>query len=60
LQTAGEQCERRPGDPARLIADSSRIQAELGWRPRFDDLEVIVRSALDWEEALARRQLQPA
>ena len=52
--------ERRPGDPARLIADSSRIQAELGWKPRFDDLEVIVRSALDWEEALARRQLQPA
>lgn len=52
--------ERRPGDPARLIADSSRIQAELNWRPRFDDLEVIVRSALEWEETLARRQLQPA
>ncbi|MFG1188183.1 hypothetical protein [Xanthobacter flavus] len=40
--------------------DGTCIQAELGWKPRFDDLEVIVRSALDWEEALARRQLQPA
>ncbi|WP_324255510.1 hypothetical protein [Xanthobacter autotrophicus] len=40
--------------------DGTCIQAELGWKPRFDDLEVLVRSALDWEEALARRQLQPA
>ncbi|MEP9353640.1 UDP-glucose 4-epimerase GalE [Xanthobacter sp. KR7-65] len=46
---------RRPGDPPCLVADSRRIQAELGWRPQFDDLEMIVRSALAWEAELARR-----
>ncbi len=39
---------RRPGDPARLVAASERIRAELGWNPRFGDLESIVRSAWDW------------
>ena len=39
---------RRPGDPARLVAASDRIRTELGWSPRFADLESIVRSAWDW------------
>jgi UDP-glucose 4-epimerase len=33
-----------------LMVDSSRIKAELNWRPRHDDLDEIVRSALVWEE----------
>ncbi|HMU90186.1 MAG: UDP-glucose 4-epimerase GalE [Pseudomonadales bacterium] len=45
--------DRRPGDPAQLAADNRRILATLDWRPRHDDLETIVRSAVDWE----RRQL---
>ncbi|MCC6534663.1 MAG: UDP-glucose 4-epimerase GalE [Burkholderiales bacterium] len=44
---------RRPGDPARLVADSTLARTELGWRPRFDDLETIVRHAWAWE----RRQV---
>ena len=40
---------RRAGDPPTLIADPSRIKATLGWRPEHDDLDEIVRSALDWE-----------
>ncbi len=47
---------RRPGDPPALTADSRRIREVLGWRPRHDDLEFIVRTALDWERALARKQ----
>jgi len=39
---------RRPGDPATLIADSTRIREELGWTPRHADLESIVQSAWDW------------
>jgi UDP-glucose 4-epimerase len=39
---------RRPGDPARLIASSNRIQAELGWRPRYPDLETIIGTAWEW------------
>jgi UDP-glucose 4-epimerase len=39
---------RRPGDPARLIAASDRIQAELGWRPQFESIEAIIQSAWSW------------
>ena len=40
---------RRPGDPPELVADPSRLKAELGWRPRYDDLRVIVETAWFWE-----------
>jgi UDP-glucose 4-epimerase len=43
---------RRPGDPALLVARADRIRAELGWRPRFDDLRSIVSSSLAWERKL--------
>ena len=39
---------RRPGDPARLVASSQRIKEELGWIPRYPDLETIVKTAYDW------------
>ncbi|MDW8252985.1 MAG: UDP-glucose 4-epimerase GalE [Chloroflexota bacterium] len=39
---------RRPGDPPRLVAASDKIAAELGWRPRFPDLETIIGSAWEW------------
>jgi UDP-glucose 4-epimerase len=39
---------RRPGDPPRLVAASDRIKAELGWRPAFESIDAIVRSAWDW------------
>jgi len=45
---------RRAGDPPALVARADRIRAELGWRPRLDDLDTIVRSALAWEERLLR------
>ena len=40
---------RRKGDPAILVADSSRIQLELGWRPRHSALEDMVGDAMRWE-----------
>jgi UDP-glucose 4-epimerase len=43
---------RRAGDPPALIARAERIRAELGWRPRHDDLDAIVRSSLAWEQRL--------
>ncbi|MEW6572125.1 MAG: UDP-glucose 4-epimerase GalE [Bacillota bacterium] len=39
---------RRTGDPAVLIASSRRIREELGWRPRYGDLETIIRTAWEW------------
>ncbi|MDY0002725.1 MAG: UDP-glucose 4-epimerase GalE [Polyangia bacterium] len=41
---------RRPGDPAVLVADSSRIRAELGWAPRYEELEPILGTAWAWEQ----------
>ncbi len=43
---------RRAGDPAALVARPDRARTVLGWRPRFDDLDVIVAHALAWEKAL--------
>ena len=42
--------ERREGDPAILIADSSLIRAELGWQPRYENIEDIIRSAWVWHQ----------
>jgi len=36
---------RRPGDPAILIADSSLVQKELGWKPQYNNLEAIIGDA---------------
>jgi UDP-glucose 4-epimerase len=41
---------RRPGDPARLVASSEKIERELGWRPRHQDLRAIVESAWAWRQ----------
>jgi UDP-glucose 4-epimerase len=43
---------RRPGDPPSLVAAADRIRALLGWQPKLDDLDTIVRTALRWEEKL--------
>ena len=48
---------RRAGDPARLVADSSRAKAELGWQPRHADLETIITHAWAWERKLSGRTL---
>jgi len=39
---------RRAGDPAVLVASSSRAKEELGWRSKFPELEAIVESAWKW------------
>jgi len=45
---------RREGDPDRLVAAAGRVRSVLGWEPRLDDLDAIVRSSLRWEEKLQR------
>ena len=45
-----EECPRRPGDPAVLLAGSEKIKQELGWRPQFADLDAIVASAWEWHQ----------
>jgi len=56
---AVEESPRRAGDPPSLVAKADRIRAVLGWEPRLDDLETIVRTQLEWEHRLQREpQLQ--
>ena len=43
---------RRAGDPPALVARADRIRRELGWKPRLDDLDTIVRTSLAWERRL--------
>jgi UDP-glucose 4-epimerase len=47
-----EEAPRRPGDPAILVAGTRKIRELLGWQPRYDDLEFIVRTAWEWEQRL--------
>jgi UDP-glucose 4-epimerase len=48
--------DRRAGDPPALIAKADRIRATLGWMPKYDDLDFIVKTSLDWERKLLRKQ----
>lgn len=43
---------RRAGDPAVLVASSSKIQRELGWKPNFPELDAIVQTAWVWHQRL--------
>jgi UDP-glucose 4-epimerase len=46
---------RRAGDPAQLIADNAAIRTVLDWRPRYDDIDFIVETAVAWERQLEAR-----
>jgi UDP-glucose-4-epimerase GalE len=40
---------RRPGDPPLLVADSGRLQKDLGWVPQYSDIVTIARTGWQWE-----------
>jgi UDP-glucose 4-epimerase len=44
---------RRAGDPPELIAVADRVREVLGWTPKLDDLDTIVRTSLAWERKIA-------
>jgi UDP-glucose 4-epimerase len=45
--------DRRPGDPPELVAVAKKIRKVLGWKPRFDNLDMIVETSLNWERKIA-------
>ena len=45
-----EDTGRREGDTPILIADSSKIRRQLNWKPKYDDLEYIIKTAWEWEK----------
>jgi UDP-glucose 4-epimerase len=48
---------RRPGDPASVVANSTLARGLLEWKPRHDDLDLIVDTAIAWEGQLATRRV---
>ena len=49
-----ETCPRRAGDPAQLIASSQKAVDQLGWKPKYNDLNTIIASAWKWHSAHPR------
>lgn len=43
-------CERRAGDPAKLVASSIKAREELGWQPKFENVEAMISSAWNWQK----------
>ncbi len=52
-----EETARRAGDPAVLVAGSEKIKRELGWRPRYENLETIIETAWRWHQHEAKHVL---
>jgi len=50
--------KRRPGDPPELVADNTRAKNCLGWAPKFDDPEIIIRHAFDFR--MASKSFKPS
>jgi UDP-glucose 4-epimerase len=53
-----EELPRRPGDPAVLVASSEKIGAELGWKPKFNQLDAIMASAWEWHQIRYEQEAQ--
>ena len=47
---------RRPGDPAILVSQADKISDVLGWKPKYDDLELIIQTSYQWEKKLKTGQ----
>jgi UDP-glucose 4-epimerase len=45
-----EEAPRRPGDPAIVMSKAEKIRTLLGWQPKYDDLDLIIKSAFEWEQ----------
>lgn len=44
-------CKRRTGDPAKLVASSEKARRELGWQPKFENIEAMIASAWNWHKS---------
>jgi UDP-glucose 4-epimerase len=50
-QVPKEEADRRPGDPATLVASSEKIRRDWGWTPKYPDLGTIAQHAWQWRQA---------
>lgn len=47
--------QRRAGDPAILVANNSKIRSKMNWKPQYDDLDLICKSAYEWEKNCSKK-----
>lgn len=50
-----EEMPRRAGDPAELISIANKIRDTIGWVPQYDDLNLIVKTSIEWEKQLSSK-----
>ncbi len=50
-----KEAPRREGDPPELVAKAEKIKRVLGWKPVYDDLEFIIKTAWEWEKEYIKR-----
>ena len=44
--------KRRPGDSEKLISNVDKLHEHINWKPKFDDLKLIIKTAVEWEKKL--------
>lgn len=47
-----EEAPRRPGDPPRVVTKADKIKKIIGFNPKYNDLELIVKTAFEWEKKI--------
>ena len=49
--------KRRPGDIQKIVANSNKFTKNFKWKPKFNDLNFILSTAVDWEKKLKHLKL---
>jgi len=44
--------KRRPGDIAQVFANTKKFKKKLRWKPKYNDIKLIIKSAISWEKKL--------
>ena len=52
-----EYIERRPGDSEKLVSNTDKLHRHINWKPKFDDLNLIIQTAVDWEKKIYEKDL---
>ena len=49
--------KRRPGDAEKLISNVDKLHQNINWKPKFDNINLIIQTAIDWEKKIYEKNL---
>ena len=49
--------KRRPGDSEKLISNVDKLHQHINWKPKFDNLDLIIQTAVEWEKKLHEKNI---